>query len=131
MNVKALKNTRDAIAASHTYCQVQYMNECGTPACVAGHAVVANEHTLFFGINEDGKDEIHINGKDESVSAFAQDILGLTTDEAMHMFQGYPMQWASRESRMTLCDSKYMGATKEQAIAMLEYAMEHHKVLWT
>ena len=47
MNVTNLKKTRDHIAAHpDDYYQMRYRNPCGTPACVAGYAVVACGGTL-------------------------------------------------------------------------------------
>ena len=45
MNTDKILRLADFIEASETYNQATYFNICGTPACIAGHAVA-----LFIGI---------------------------------------------------------------------------------
>ena len=40
---KMLAKVRDAVAKSKTFNQERWYNECGTPGCIAGHAVACAE----------------------------------------------------------------------------------------
>ena len=112
MNREALKRTRDAIAASQTYDQTTYADyACNTPACVAGHAVVAHGYT-FTARNDCYKAPVagvsFLGGEIQNV---ARVILGLDDSEMAVMFAG-------------------LLKTKADALDMLDQAIEYDNVYW-
>ena len=125
MNKEALIRTRDAVAASQTYDQSMFTclvnegagidNICRTPACVAGHAVVANGYTFIDGYECQSENMSHFG----AISVIAKNILGLTEDEEYLMFTAKPFEH----------DRSYE-TTKKDALRMLDNAIEHDEVDW-
>ena len=118
MDKQALKRTRDAIAASQTYDQTTYaavdMKDdvyCYTPACVAGHAVAAHGYTVI----PDGQC-VSDDCPGADIQEVARVILGLDDGEMYAMFDGEPFR-------------TYV-VTKEDALNMLDRAIETDKVDW-
>ena len=123
MNVEALKKARDCLAKSTTYDQAIWAHqECGSPACVAGHIVVANGcrierlnvHNLgarFFAVSDDKATEIELA---------AASIADLDDLEMADMFDG----------NVYCYDENNISPTKGEALAMLDHAIEHGEVRW-
>ena len=86
MNVDNLKRTRDYLAEHpDDYYQEEWTHDCGTPACVAGYAVVACGGTIVW-------DErcITRDGRARPIPNYAQELLALTPDQRDAMFSGLP-----------------------------------------
>ena len=109
MNIEALKKTRDLLARSQTYDQSTWVHDgteahpCGTPACVAGHIMAAHS---------DGPLDPEV-----STSGDAAALADLSSSERELMFQQNPYRGTRN-------------ATKDDALAMLDHAIEHQEVKW-
>lgn len=101
MNIQRMRELADVIEKSETYDQTIYVNDCGTPACIAGHAVAH-----FAGHN-------NLVSPSESIANRAQKLLDLTWVQVELLFNAYP-DWSSS----TMPTTK-MSATKEEAAAEL------------
>ena len=118
MNVTNLKKTRDYIAAHpEDYDQSNWMHDCGTPACVAGYAVVACGGTLVPNDRCITSDGVMMRADDH-----AEELLELTAYQGDRMFISDPFGGQSRsiEMRPTVAD----------ALAMLDHAIKHGEVRW-
>jgi len=120
MNVEELERVSDAIAKSRSFDQSNWRFPCGTPACIAGHA--AHLHGWRYTVNENGiMSESMIDGSGPNtrkhVHFVAQDILGLTDEEADAMFDGQPF-------------GDDVEATRMDALRMLDHAISHGEVKW-
>ena len=99
-NTENLEIVADAIEASNTFDQKNYMHVCGSPACIAGHTVVlldpgfiefcnpklrSNFNRSTYSTTRDGiKRELRI-------SIEASKLLGLTEFGPGLLFDAYPM----------------------------------------
>ena len=120
MDIEALKRTRDLIAAHPgSYDQALWAHECGTPACVAGFAVVANGGKLVM--TQDDNDHVRFPLDPECywIPQAAEHCLALTPEESKAMFAGYPMGGRSVSAKQA-----------KQAIRMLNHAIETGEVVW-
>ena len=111
MNVERLRKLRDVIAESKTYDQKEYFHDCGTPACLAGHATV-----LALGYEGSSTDHEEMQSFSEDSEEIAGDWLDLSYTECGVMFNCHPLPRHD--------------ATKEDALAMLNRAIETGKVRW-
>jgi hypothetical protein len=108
MNREKIEKLIKVLEKSETYNQATYVNECGTPACIAGHAVMMEE--------DDPNDFIG------GFFLAAQQILGLSLTDASLMFHETIVY--DYELR------KYADITKEMAIDMLKRFLETGQVEW-
>ena len=119
MNVERMKRLRDAIAESESYYQESYFHydsrgphPCGSPACLAGHAVL-------LAIEADTRPEGYyadmglLGGVEDDASFW----LDLDPCESARMFESCPL-WGKS------------GATKEEALDMLDRAIETGVIEW-
>ena len=106
MNKEAIQKTIDLMEISTTYDQKEYFHECGTPACVAGHMIVANTKGRPNGYQYDK----------------AAEIGGLTDDQARDMFSAHPFGFHTNR--------KPIRPNKNEAIAMLKRFITIEKVVW-
>ena len=114
MNVTNLKKTRDHIAAHpDDYYQMRYRNPCGTPACVAGYAVVACGGTLTR-----WDQCMTADGRTKLIEDYGQELLALDTNQRAAMFAAVPYL------------TYYSAPTAAEALAMLDHAIEHGTVRW-
>ena len=102
MNIENMRKLRDVIAESKTYDQRRFFHPCGTPACLAGHACMLAGEKAQWSV-------------DRTV-IIAEDWLGLSVTEAADAFYAGPMGDDA--------------PTKEDALAMLDRAIETGKVRW-
>ena len=103
MNIQNLKRLRDVIAETETYNQVFVFHECGAPACLAGHAA--------FLARQDDVPNSHLQAW-----GVAEEWLDLTMAQSNAMFASAPL-WN-------------YSTTKEDALAMLDRAIETGEVRW-
>ena len=119
MNVENLKKVRDAIAQNPTtYDQRWYAHECGTPACIAGWAAslsLRDGETLNWGGIK------RPDGRYANPHTRAQQWLGLSPHDAGRMFDEHPVL-SGGEFRVD--------PTVQEALAMLDRAIETGKVVW-
>ena len=104
LNKERLEALADAIEVSETYNQRNWHNRCGTPACIAGHAVFMWPENVVLTIGKDRFTEprydiafaditpeqyrdLWIDGWDDAAIA----ILGLEEEDADILFDGSPM----------------------------------------
>lgn len=73
MNKDRLMKVREVVKTSPTFQMDRYAHDCGTPACVAGHAIV-----MFH------EGDIRVS----QYKGTAQKLLGLSSDEADWLFLG-------------------------------------------
>jgi len=118
MNVGKLRRTRDAIAASETFNQTAWGNPCGTPGCVAGHAVVAGGWKIVPGSFETYAVSCTKRGRFRTIEEVAAEELELIDSEARKMFAAEPLGGG-------------VTVTRAHALAMLDRAIETGKVEWT
>jgi len=118
MNVEKLRKTRDAIAASQTFNQTAWGSPCGTPGCVAGHAVVESGWKIVPGSFETYAVSCTKRGRFRTIEGVATEELGLTEDEARKMFGAEPLGGG-------------VTVTRAHALAMLDRAIGTGKVEWT
>ena len=100
MNREALQKARDLLAVSSTYDQTLWRHDCRTPACVAGFIVVANSSGRL---------------PKRRLKSKAMQLAELSVHEANRMFYAFPVRPVT---------------TREQALAMLDHAIEHGEVRW-
>lgn len=121
MNIPNLLRTRNYLA-SHPddYFQAEWTHGCGTPACVAGYAVVAcggrlvpNSHMCVtaFGVYKE-------------LSSHATKLLGLTVRQKVAMFMATPYGTSRNPLKPVRPVSVW------EALRMLDYAIEHGVVRW-
>ena len=103
MNTENLKLLRAAIAESETYSQEDFFHPCGTPACLAGHAAMLAD--------------VMCPPAAAAAVRRAEAWLDLTVEEGDAMFDPHPL-------------GCYV-TPKEDALAMLDRAIETDKVLWS
>ena len=124
MNIEALKKARDCLAESKTYDQSNWTHPCGSPACVAGHIVAANGHEITkipWG-RVDVRCYVIMGGDARPIDVAAAVIAGLEIGQAGQMFSGNPY--------VTSCAEVQTPVTKEEALSMLDHAIEHDEVKW-
>ena len=95
-NSKNCNIVADAIEASESYDQGCYSHDCNTPACVAGHTVMAlDKEFICFGNLADGS-FYHRRNPDKpeiiSVSLGAELLLELDSQQSLDLFAAYPLQ---------------------------------------
>lgn len=118
MDVEKLRKTRDAIAASETFDQTTWGTVCGTPGCVAGHAVVAGGWKIEAGHFGTCAVACTKQGRTRLIQDVATEELGLTELERLRMFGAEPLGGG-------------VNVTAKCAIDMLDRAIETGKVEWT
>ena len=114
MNVENIRKTIEAIRVSNSYSQDRFVH-CGTPACIAGHAVVAcgwKLHPSLEIITRDNVPPWEFHGIEQT----AKEELGLTDLQATELFAGSPL--FDREP------------SKQDAIDTLEHFLETREVEW-
>ena len=109
MNVENMRKLRDTIAESETYDQGRFFHECGTPACLAGHAVMLSKAEAP--VLADWK-----TAPVEYIVGYAAAWLGITGGQSISMFAGEP------------CDDR--SATKREALDMLNRAIKTGEIEW-
>ena len=114
MNIENMRKLRDVIAESETYDQGRFFHECGTPACLAGHAVILSKADAP--VLSDWK-----NAHGEHIARCAASWLGITDGQSIGMFAGEPFDGEP-------CDDR--SATKRDALAMLDRAIETGRIEW-
>ena len=120
MNTANLKKTRDYLAEHPaSYSQHAWMHPCGTPACVAGMAVVACGGRLVPEYSDVGEAYLASSDTRTLVPDLAQQLLGLSIDESECMFVADPYPSTRRAP-----------PTSDEALAMLDWAIEHNEVRW-
>ena len=133
MNTELLRKVRAAVAdESHVYdqttywlsdngrtpspnhlCYVSHNGEwCGTPACIAGWAV--------YEAGIDAARRAFTLG-DRYIDEAATYMLGLTYEQQRRMFDPCPVPTTY---------GAFATPTRAEALAMLDYAIEHDKVVW-
>lgn len=119
MNVENFRLLIDTLKVSDAYDQSMFSHDCGTPACIAGHAAALagfdmyhEDENHFVDIN-DG--ECYLDGVRYDVEEVAAEWLEIDhPDDIQGMFY-------------SRC---YPTTTKEEAIAMLEKYIETEEVDW-
>ena len=101
MNKERMLALADFINESETYDQRSYEHECGTPACIAGHAAV------LFGMPE-GEDWV----------TWTADALDLTHAQARQLYAAFPFPKSGGNAR------------REDAVATILRAADRGYVLW-
>lgn len=99
MNKDRLMKVREVVAVSPTFQMDRYAHDCGTPACVAGHAIVMFHEGELLPVS-------HYKGT-------AQELLGLSSDEAdwlfLGMFSQKPLGEVTREAVIAAIDHLLAG----------------------
>lgn len=119
MNIEAIKRTRDLIASQpELYNQEKWGHDCGTPACIAGFACVANGGKLRQRLNYGVKEIVCVTqrGTSRTVRQYAARKLGLPMGEADMLFAANPLF--------------HRPATHEDAIATLDRMIETGQIDW-
>ena len=111
MKVDNIRKTIESLKASNTYDQDKYYHNCGTPACIAGHAAIDSNSSFKYLVTGD------VN-TDELV------------DTACEWFGIKPLSYEESElfGRVYLPDDS--SPTKEDAVTMLENWIETGKIDW-
>ena len=126
MNTGNLRRTARAIEDHPDwYDQGEWLNDCGTPACVAGHAVyVAGGE--FRPEGPEGPEEPNglicraADGRVLPIRDYAAEILGLNPRQAGVMFAAVPQDtWGQKFT-----------PTAAEAVAMLTEAADTGRVVW-
>ena len=116
MNVPALMKTRNLLARSETYDQTKAGKSIGSfsgqPCCIAGHCVVAHGYVITGANLCEGP-----KGKQHSITIAAGRELGLSMKQSSIMFEGRPFA--------------FHAATKDEALALLDRAIETDVIEWT
>ena len=141
MNVARLVELADAIEQSGSYDQGEWMNSCGSPACVAGHAVFlwpeeANLH--YYGTDykslhpitfEELVRRVH-NGDSEIINyvggwhGSAAQILDIE-DQSYELFTGFPEALYGYEE-----DGEVITITADHAAYTIRLLIETGEVDW-
>ena len=95
-NSKNCNIVADAIEQSSSYDQECYTNACGTPACVAGHAVMAlDKKFIKFGETGEGtfyyRRGLDNKPKRKSIDSSARRLLGLNMNQGSMLFGPNPL----------------------------------------
>ena len=130
MNTERLRAVRHTIAANPSeYDQEQYLHDCGTPACIAGwaaHLSLTDGERLSQVNQSYGSCILDRHGAMvTNVSARAGGWLGLSSWEQVLMFAGHPIEY--RDAGATL---HCRPSTVDEALAMLDHAIETGEVRW-
>ena len=124
MNTENLITLRNHLQTSTTYDQREWFHDCGTPACVAGHAAA-----LALGANNfydwSAKEEDHLTLV-QRIQIEAEDWLELEEREADVMFDSHPYY----KFPLVTGEPIPRKATKEDAIRMLNWAIDNDEVKW-
>ena len=104
MNTEKLKKLRDVVKDADEFC-MDHFSLCGTPQCLAGHTCAMEGMSVF------GASAAKPGGNRVNCPNTAAEILGLTGYEALDMFYQY-------------------GASRAEALAMLDTAIEHDEIRW-
>ena len=113
MNREKLVQLQDTLRGTDTYDQVKYFHDCGTPACIAGHA-----HALFVG------EQFPIFDEDDALENIVS-TLGIDTPEAQALFRAHPYRHGGPEWGI----EEYV-PTKHDAIAAIQSLLDTGKVTW-
>ena len=123
LNVENVKMLRDEISKSNTYDQAMHEHECGSPACLSGHAYCLGNGLDFI------PDNVCIQDMDE----FSTEWLGLTEEQARDLFDD-PSTWIGEdefdECGIVISESYYKEPTNADACEVLEYLIESNEVDW-
>ena len=103
MNKEKIKKLIGVLDKSETYDQSMFSHECGTPACIAGHACAM--------------EGIELDKAEEDIWIIAKEILGLTFKQSMYLFQASP--YFTRRL-----------VEKWEAIKTLQHLLETGDVVW-
>ncbi|WP_419917482.1 hypothetical protein [Candidatus Poriferisocius sp.] len=128
MNVDAIRRTIDSIkAAPDTYCQSIWAwtkdpHGCGTPACVAGHAVAGNGHEIVKAPFSTAV-TARLNGKKMPIHDAAAEVLGLDLQQSLDLFAAHP--YLIIDSHQCI-----FTPTAADAIETLERLIETGEVTW-
>ena len=111
MNRERILQLADYIEGSESYKQSSWFNSCGTPGCIAGHAVVMKE-------KYEGFDKLYPNNPPKKHFAkTAQKFLDLSDKQSLYLFDGYPFNFGYRP-------------TGRDAAKTLRYLAETGEVFW-
>ena len=118
MNIDNIRKTIESLKASTTYDQADYNHPCGTPACIAGHAVVDAGYIFS------SKTGIVINKNGDKVllDKVALDWFGFSDPYLFDITRPGPL---GKDSQ-----GEYIHVPKEYAIAMLEKLIRTGVVDW-
>lgn len=114
MNKARMLELADFIEKSETFDQTGWFNLCGTPACIAGHAVVCSGKWISY---REGS-VINDAGEIETVGRAASDWLELLRSQAVDLFDADPFE------------SFYPESTAADAAATLRRAAETGEIKW-
>jgi len=93
MNAKNLRLVAKRLARSRTFDQTMWVNHCGTPACIAGHAAACSlkdGEKLVAGVDPLDAWVCKPHGRKQTVEARARAFLGLTGAIADKLFGPWP-----------------------------------------
>ena len=113
MNVDNIRTTIESLRASTTYDQTEYNDDCGTPACIAGHAVIDAGLILKTNLGYC----YDVEGVVYDIEEAAATWLGFGGQRVADLFSIYPLGEKT--------------VTKEDAIAVLENLIETGEVDWS
>ena len=119
LNVENVKMLRDEISKSNTYDQAMHEHECGSPACLSGHAYCLGNGLDFI------PDNVCIQDMDE----FSTEWLGLNEEQARDLFDD-PSKWVSDPDEDGNENEYYKEPTNGDACEVLEYLIESNEVDW-
>ena len=113
MNIDNIRKTIESLRASTTYDQTEYNDDCGTPACIAGHAVIDAGLILKTNLGYC----YDVEGVVYDIEEAAATWLGLKDECVVDLFYMYPLGGKT--------------VTKEDAIKVLENLIETGEVDWS
>ena len=108
MNIEQIDGLIEDLKASKTYDQTMYFNECGSPACIAGHILARNGYQYDSEVRN-------------RIDEIAMELLGLPLEEADELFESRPYY------SQGIHDYE---PTVDDAIATLEHLKKTGEVLW-
>ena len=118
MNIDNIRKTIESLKASTTYDQTDYNHICGTPACIAGHAIVDAGYIF----SSPSGIIINQNGDKAQLNKVISEWFGLSDAYLFDITRAAPL---GRDNQ-----GEYIHVPKEYAIAMLEKLIRTGVVDW-
>ena len=104
MNIKNIQRVRNVIEAHpDQYDQEDFFHDCGTPSCIAGHAVFHRDYAIAL---------------NRSVYTIARDQFGISSTAAKQLFHGAPY------------GVEELPPTPAEALGVLDHLIETGEVKW-